>query len=139
MFRRYYILAKIFAITIPLISGNALAYMPQAPNSPSGYDEYRTADGSSCRSSVGGNIQIYGGMYESQEQYYSLSNNKGFHVGVAYSLGGGKRIDCSRIQEIDTRRAELELRKLEAEIKALEKIREMQLLNTEGLLPPLTR
>ena len=90
----------------------SLINIPSPPSSPSSYDEIRTSDGSSCRSSVGGNIQMYGGLVTTggDEAYIYSSdfNETGGYIGFAYSMGGGKRLNCSRLSEIETEKALIE-------------------------------
>ena len=140
----------LLAVALVATSANAFALsMPSAPSSPTGYDEVRTSDGSVCRSNVGGNLQMYGGVMSGDSDgsnhydYRGYDNRSedesGLYVGFAYSFGGGKRINCDRLATIETERAELELQKLKSEIKALEKIRELQLLEANGNLPKLSR
>ncbi|MGR5241700.1 hypothetical protein ACPV36_12455 [Photobacterium damselae] len=117
--------------------------MPSAPQAPNAFDEIRTADGTTCRSSIGGKLQIYGGALTSKQQgdYFHGANNVdevGGYIGFSYSLGGGKRVDCSRLSQIETERAELELKKLKAEIATLEQMKKLAMLEASGALPPLT-
>lgn len=132
-----------------LISTNAIAVsMPNAPSSPTGYDEIRTQDGTTCRSSVGGNLQIYSGIVQSDgdsDHYYGNDYNRqddaeaAIYLGVAYSFGGGERLDCSNIAKIETERAKIELQRIKAEVEAYERIRTLQQMEAHGNLPKLSR
>ena len=137
---------KLTLAAMLLASFNVAAFtMPSAPSSPTGYDEIRTQDGTVCRSSVGGNLQMYGGMSDasgnSNGNYYGRGSEdeQAAFVGFAYSFGGEKRMRCDRIAEIETQRAEIELNKLKSEIEALKKIRELEMLEASGNLPKLSR
>lgn len=129
-------LLRASALAITLYSPLAQAYMP---SSPSGYDSFRTSTGVECRSSVGGAVNVYGELYSSNTDYppYNNEEDKGGRIGVSISLGGGDRIDCSRLQEIETRKAELELEKLEAEVEMLKKLKDLNALQASGVLPKL--
>lgn len=123
---------------------NALS-IPSAPSSPTGSDEIRTSDGATCRSSVGGNLQIYGGIVDASGDrnqdgdYWHRydEDERGAYIGFAYSFGGESRIRCDRLAEIETERAELELEKLKAEIEMLKKVKELEILKASGILPEL--
>lgn len=140
---------KLIALVLAMMSGSAMAFtMPSAPSlSNSGYDEIRTTDGAVCRSSTGGNLTLHGGFSDSQGDYNNgyYDNNDGFdneqgaYIGFAYNFGGGKRIDCSRLAEIEFQKAELELQKLRAEIDALEQLKALHALQSSGELPPLSK
>ncbi|WP_032549568.1 hypothetical protein [Vibrio fortis] len=129
-------------LSLILISGHSLAAslidIPSPPSSPSSYDEVRTSDGASCRSSVGGNIQMYGGLVTTGGDdayiYNSDFNETGGYIGFAYSMGGGERLNCSRLAEIETEKALIELNKLKSEIKHIERLRKIQLMEAEGKL-----
>ena len=135
--------------SLMLVSLQVSAFsLPSAPSSPSGYNEIRTQSGSVCRSSIGGNLQVYGGALTSNGDegnpygYHAANGTNdedGLYIGFAYSFGGGKQMDCTRLADIETERALIELNKLKSDIKALEQIRELQLLETEGHLPKLSR
>ncbi|KII75400.1 hypothetical protein [Vibrio renipiscarius] len=132
-----------------LVSTNAFAIsMPSAPSSPNGYDEIRTQDGTTCRSSVGGNLQIYSGIVQSDgDREYHNGNDynrqddaeSAIYLGVAYSFGAGERLDCSSIAKIETERAKIELERIKAEVKAYERIRTLQQMEAHGNLPKLSR
>lgn len=119
--------------------------IPTAPSSPTGYDEIRTSDGVTCRSSVGGNLQVYGGALtvDGSESSYGSGNprydEQGGFVGFAYSFGGSERIRCGRLAEIETERAQIELARLKEEIETLKRVRQLKLLEAEGGLPKLSR
>lgn len=135
---------------LAIMSSSAMAYtMPSAPSlSISGYDEIRTTDGAVCRSSNGGNLTVHGGISDSKgDNGYNYTaggnqngfdNERGSYIGFAYNFGGSKRIDCSRLAEIEIEKAELELQKLRAEIDALEQLKALHALQSGGDLPPLS-
>ncbi|WP_168837497.1 hypothetical protein [Vibrio agarilyticus] len=127
------------------ISITAQAFtMPSAPNTNTSFDEIRTTDGAVCRSSNGGNFIIHGGVSDANSDfnnhYYGrgIDDEQGIYVGFAYSFGGGERIDCSRLAKIEFEKAELELQKLRAEIEALEQLKNLQAMQLNGELPPLS-
>ena len=120
--------------------------MPSAPGQVnSTYDEIRTSEGASCRSANGGNLIVHGGVSgasgtntsNSYSEYFRPLEDShddteaGAYMGFAYSFGGGKKIDCSRLANIEFERAELELEKLRAEVDVLKK------MNMLSNLPPL--
>lgn len=120
--------------------------IPTAPTSPTGYDEIRTADGVTCRSTIGGNLQVYGGALDISGNQANVNtlftpdyDERGGFVGFAYSFGGSERLRCDRLAEIETERAQIELARLKDEIELLKKARQLQLLGDEGVLPKLTR
>ncbi len=119
-------------------SANSLINIPSPPSSPSSYDEVRTADGASCRTSIGGNIQMYGGLVttggEDAYFYNSDFNETGGYIGFSYSIGSKSRLDCSRLASIETEKAQIELEKLKSEIKHIERLRKIQLMEAEGKL-----
>ncbi len=86
------------------------------------YDEIRTSGGSSCRQAIGSNLNVEFGAIGSDrdlDSTYQNNNFNNFESGdsgsgvygkVTYAIGAPKRLDCSRLyeMEIDTLRAELE-------------------------------
>ena len=142
-------LAKYFVLAFSMCAANAMAFsMPSAPGQVnSTYDEIRTTDGATCRSANGGNLIFHGGVSSatgSNESYYSYNDSSyknddetGVYLGFALSYGGGKKIDCSRLAEIEFEKAELELKKLKAQVKALSELQRLNDLQTSGVLPAL--
>ncbi|MGL4488510.1 MAG: hypothetical protein ACRCU5_03595 [Rhizobiaceae bacterium] len=74
---------------------------------PQGTDEVRAADGTSCRSAVGGNgAYVDMGMVGKQ----GVADNGAYYGRVVVPLGkGSKRLDCSRLYELEVERLKLEL------------------------------
>ncbi|MGL6175610.1 MAG: hypothetical protein ACRC1U_01250 [Vibrionaceae bacterium] len=104
----------------------------------SGYSEVRTEGGATCRSNHAGNVQVYGGVYgdtQTNPYNYGASEDKGAFVGINISIGGGKILDCSKLYELETTRAQLELERLKAEITQLKQLQAIQ--NGSGLNIPL--
>ncbi|MGL5250610.1 MAG: hypothetical protein ACRC7P_05940, partial [Enterovibrio sp.] len=66
---------------------------------------------------------------------YGASEDKGAFVGINISIGGGKILDCSKLYELETTRAQLELERLKAEITQLKQLQAIQ--NGSGLNIPL--
>lgn len=136
---------RLFIVSLLLSNSSVAAVnIPSAPSSPTGYDEIRTSDGVTCRNSVGGNLQVYGGMLNvdgTSASYYDdpTYDERGGFIGFAYSFGGGERVQCNRLAEIETERAQIELARLKEEIASLKRIQKMQLLEAQGALPKLTQ
>lgn len=74
---------------------------------PSGTDEVRAADGTSCRSAVGGNgAYLDVGVIGKQ----SSSNDNAYYGRVVVPLGKApKRLNCSALYELEIERLKLEL------------------------------
>ncbi len=74
---------------------------------PSGTDEVRAADGTSCRSAVGGNgAYIDMGVIGKQ----STANDNAYYGRVVIPLGrNSKRLDCSQLYALEVERLKLEL------------------------------
>lgn len=72
-----------------------------------GTDEVRAADGTSCRSAVGGSgAYVDMGLIGKK----SVSNEGAYYGRVVVPLGGGsKRLDCSRLYDLEVERLKLEL------------------------------
>jgi hypothetical protein len=72
-----------------------------------GTDEVRAADGTSCRSAVGGaGAYVDMGMIGKQ----GVANNGAYYGRVVVPLGkGSKRLDCSKLYELEVERLKLEL------------------------------
>lgn len=131
---------KVLIFLLALVTFKASAFsVPSAPSSPSGYDEVRTSRGTTCRASVGGNLQLYGGLVDAQQSggYYGDEGEQGAFVGFAYSFGSESRIRCDRLAEIETEMAELELQKLQQEVAAYKQMLRLQQLEANGSLPKL--
>ena len=121
--------------------------MPSAPSQVnSTFDEIRTTDGATCRSANGGNIILHGGVSRARVtdelifdngMNYDDSSETGIYMGFAMSYGGGKKIDCSRLANIEFEKAQLELENLRAQVAALQQLKNIQLLEESGSLPPL--
>ncbi len=136
---------RLFTVSL-LVSSTSYAAVsiPSAPSSPTGYDEIRTSDGVTCRNSIGGNLQLYGGVLSvdgTSASYYDKPNydERGGFVGFAYSFGASERLQCSRLAEIETERAQIELARLKAEIATLERIQKMKMLEAQGNLSGLPK
>ena len=75
---------------------------------PSGTDEVRAADGTSCRSAVGGN-----GAYVDMGMIGKANNpsdNSSYYGRVVIPLSkGSKRLDCTKLYELEVERLKLEL------------------------------
>jgi hypothetical protein len=72
-----------------------------------GTDEVRAADGTSCRSSVGGSgAYVDMGLIGKKSE----SNDGSYYGRVVVPIGkGSKRLDCSRLYELEVERLKLEL------------------------------
>lgn len=78
---------------------------------PQGHDEVRAADGTTCRSAVSGSgayvdVGIIGNPEQSQTQGSMSAYGR-----LVIPLGSGvKRLDCSRLYDLEVQRLEMELR-----------------------------
>jgi len=93
--------------------------LPSAPRS-NGYDEVRTSDGTSCRSSMGGN-----GAYLDVGGIAGQKNNSGsLNQGTVYGrliIPLGKRpgrIDCRSLYQLEIERLKMQLRAAQAGLGA---------------------
>ncbi len=84
-------------------------------NLPQGYDEVRTSDGTSCRSSNAGNgAYVDVGVIGSQDDLGGM-NNSAVYGRVVMPLGRtGGRLNCRRLYDLEIQRLELEVRLLKA-------------------------
>jgi hypothetical protein len=87
------------------------------------YDEIRTSSGTTCRQALGSNLSVEMGVIaedsSSGQDYFSDINNGyksdadtgAIYGRVVYQIGAPKRLDCSRLyeMEIQTLKNELEL------------------------------
>lgn len=130
---------KLILLSVLASFGANAFSVPSAPSSPNGYDEVRTQDGVTCRSSLGGNLQLYGGVVDSKNSgdYYGDESEQGAFVGFAYSFGAKSRIRCDRLAEIETERAELELERLKRELASYKEALKLKQLEASGILPGL--
>lgn len=115
------------------------------PSTPSGYDRVRTTEGSECQSSIAGNLQVYAGVYNAEydDPYFMISsginrqmNDQGFQAGITYSFGGGERINCARMYNIEVERAQMELEKLKSEIEMMKKLKTLEMMEQAGVSIP---
>ena len=84
-----------------------------------------------------GQIQVYAGSYsnEGDDYYGDTRRDSGVHVGVTYSFGGGaKRLDCSKLYNIEVNRAKLELDKLKSEIEMLQKMKKLETMSSDMMI-----
>ena len=89
--------------------------MRTALPSPRGYDEVRTSDGTSCRSSNAGNgAYVDVGVVGSQDDLGGI-NNGAVYGRIVVPLGRtGRRLNCQRLYELEIQRLEMEVRLLKA-------------------------
>lgn len=114
-----------------LASFNTLAngfYLPDA-NLPSGYDQVRTFNGTTCQSSISPDSYLETGMYGNQTDndnwhnnyngYYNKTRDElGVYARVVIPITGPKvRLNCQRLYDLEVKRLELELKKLEQELE----------------------
>lgn len=121
-----------------LASVNAHAYMPSAPSNNNGYDRVKTMEGTECQSQVGGALQVYAGAYSNDADggydydhggnQHGYNSDHGVHVGITYSFGGGERLDCSKLYNIEVERAQLQLEKLKSEIEEMKKLKRLEMM-----------
>lgn len=142
MYKNKNLLASVLSIVLLSFGANA-NYFPNAPSNNNGYDRVRTAEGTECQSQVGGALQIYGGIYDGETtnpyNYNPYNNGQikdtGIQLGISYSIGGTKRLDCSRLYDIEVERNKLVLSRLQAEIEALKQLRDLQQKQQTGIIP----
>jgi hypothetical protein len=77
-----------------------------------GHDEVRAADGTTCRSAVGGSgAYMDVGIIGNPEQDYSGNSSMSAYGRIVVPLGKlPKRIDCSKLYDLEVQRLELELK-----------------------------
>ena len=82
---------------------------------PQGYDEVRTSDGTSCRTSnAGSGAYVDVGVVGTQDQQGGV-NNGAVYGRVVVPLGRtGARLNCRRLYELEIQRLEMEVRLLRA-------------------------
>lgn len=126
---------SILAIAATLISSSCFATN----------DEIRGRDGQYCRSSNEGNLKVYSELYSNEgnnSNYYGENSpwdDQGVKIGVSYSFGGGKRLDCSKLYDQELERGALELEQLRAEVARLKKLTALQNGYDSGMIPPPKR
>lgn len=114
----------LLALPLCLLGGPAFAqagfYLPTAPTSY-GQDEFRAADGTSCRSSMDGTKRVEVGAFgsggRSDNTYYSLpgysypaQGNAGVYGRFSMSLDASpERMNCNALYRLELERRTLEL------------------------------
>ncbi len=79
--------------------------MPQAGQSNTNYDEITTTNGTRCRQAMGSNWNVDAGVLDSQD-----GRSGGVVYGrVTYAIGAQKRIECSRLYELELESLRLEI------------------------------
>lgn len=82
---------------------------------PNGADEVRTADGTSCRSAVGGDgayadFGVIGAPENNNTSLDSSSGSVAVYGRVVVPLGGrSERLDCTKLYELEIQRLKMEL------------------------------
>lgn len=86
------------------------------------YDEIITSNGAKCRQAMGSNLNVEMGVgqFQEQESFVEEFNNNNNNTGqaalfgrITYAVGAPRRLDCSRIYE-------MELEKLRHQIRVLQ-------------------
>ena len=112
-------------ILLPLIcmSDQVGIVVPGGGSGSFNYDEIRTSSGTSCRQALGTNIRAEFGVVDSESKSTNIyhdaarfndgrsSFGTGAYARVTYDIGSKKRLDCSRLFEIEIAmlKAELEM------------------------------
>ncbi|MGL4843848.1 MAG: hypothetical protein ACRC2Y_04415 [Aeromonas veronii] len=116
-------------IILGAVSFNAVAMNLPSMSHSSGYDEIRTSDGMTCRSSMhGAQLQIgalAGDGTDNNGYHYETNfghqqrerDEKGVYIQLSIPIGGPDRVDCSKLYELELKRKQLELQQLEAQIQ----------------------
>ena len=115
-------------VILAWVSVNCVADSLDIPsiNVPSGYDRVKSANGSTCESTVTSSAYMQTGFYsgDSRDDRGIKSNDKGAFVSVIIPIGRSKRrVDCSRLAILELQARELEIEQLKLE---LAQMREMQ-------------
>lgn len=78
---------------------------------PQGHDEVRAADGTTCRSAVSGNgAYVDVGLIGNPEQSQTAGSMSAYGRLVIPLGSGVKRLDCSKLYELEVQRLEMELK-----------------------------
>ena len=84
------------------------------------YDEIRTSDGVACRQAMGSNLiaEIGIGQVEEQNVFDEINNNNNSGQVAAfgrltYAIGAPKRLDCTRIYQMELLKLQEQLRQLQ--------------------------
>ena len=78
---------------------------------PQGHDEVRAADGTTCRSAISGSgAYVDVGVIGNPEQAQSSASFSAYGRLVIPLSSGVKRLDCSRLYELEVQRLEMELK-----------------------------
>lgn len=131
--------------------GQGLVLPPSVPTF--GSDEFHASDGTSCKSSMDGAKRVEAGAFGTGSSYDSRtvaqpyifpqepSQNVGAYVRFSVSLDARKkRMDCSRLYEIELQKKQLELEVLRQSLTAAEeklRVLEKKQDHTSDGTPPL--
>jgi len=79
---------------------------------PQGHDEVRAADGTTCRSAVGGNGGYFDmGLIGNPETESSSDGSVSAYGRVVFQFGANRpRVDCTRLYDLELARLEMELK-----------------------------
>ena len=109
---------KNLLVALALVSGSVTA-----ASLPTGYDEIRTADGTTCRASTASTTYLTTEVYRHNDDRDNYAQDElGIKMSIIIPLGGGidSRVDCTRFAELELQRMQAELERTKAELKALQ-------------------
>jgi hypothetical protein len=120
---KYLLMALLLLPT--LVSAQSIN-LPGAPR-PTGFDELRTSSGTTCKQAAGSNLNVDFGLVAStqdRDNKYSDENRDAFageqgnaaFARVSYAIGAPKRLDCSKLYDIELETLRLELQALKEQL-----------------------
>lgn len=113
--------------TFALISVSSLAQLVIQPSSGASnlnYDEITTSTGVKCRQAMGSNLNAEIGITATDNSVGGSTNEldlglnlgqSGVYARVTYALGTPKRLDCSRLYEVEMETLRLQIKQLRNE------------------------
>lgn len=111
---------RYFAMLLLIPSLASAANIPSV-RTPSGYDRVQTSEGLRCESSIASDTYIQTGIYSvnGSEDNEAVKDTGIFAQVVIPLTGARKRLDCSRLYELELKGRELEIQRLQKQIELL--------------------